>query len=65
MTDEVKKHGDVITAHAVPESPGHLFMLFESEEAAAKCVSSLNGRWFAGKQVSADTVSEDEMPSRS
>ena len=39
-----------------------MYIKFESEEAAAKCVASLNGRWFAGKQVSAATVDEAEMP---
>jgi len=63
VTEEVSKHGNVLKAHAVPQSAGHLYFKFATEDAAAACVQALNGRWFAGKQVQAGTVSEDEFPS--
>ena len=62
VTDEVRKHGEVIGCVALPESQGYLYLQFGEEEAAARCVGALNGRWFAGKQVQAATVEESEMP---
>ena len=44
VTDEVKKHGEVLSSKAVPSSQGYLYLKFASEDGAAKCVGSLNGR---------------------
>ena len=62
VIDEVEKHGDVLKCIVLPTTAGHVMIKFASEEAAAKCAASLNGRWFAGKQVAACTIDEAEMP---
>lgn len=61
VTDEVSKHGDVLKCAVLPRSAGHMLFRFDSEQAAAKCVAALNNRWFAGKQISADTIDAAEF----
>ena len=63
VSEEVKKHGEVLDTYALRHSDGHLYVKFSTEEAAAHCVTGLNGRWFAGKQVQASTVGEANWPS--
>ena len=59
---------DIQTPHRrTPQDPkseqaaGHIKVKFETEQAAAMCVSSLNQRWFAGKQITASCIEESEM----
>lgn len=58
VIEEVSKHGDVREATVLRESAGHILFRFRDEQGAAKAVAALNGRWFAGKQVCADTMDE-------
>lgn len=44
----------------VRESAGHVLLKFAEQAGAAGTVSKLNGRWFAGKQIAADTITEAE-----
>jgi len=59
--DEVSKHGKVLACEVLPKTAGFLILKFDSEESAAKCVAALNQRWFAGKQITADTVSAEQF----
>jgi len=59
--DEVSKHGKLLTCEILPKTAGFLILKFETEESAAKCVAALNQRWFAGKQITADTISAEEF----
>ena len=65
VADEVGKHGEVLSSAPIPMSAGHLYLRFSSESGAAQCVAALNGRWFAGKQVQANTVDEAQWPKTS
>ena len=40
-------------------SAGHVYMAFTDADGAKNCLTSLNGRWFAGKQLAAEYCQED------
>ena len=40
-------------------SAGHVYMEFTDADGAKNCLTSLNGRWFAGKQLAAEYCQED------
>ena len=61
VMDEVEKNGKVLKCVVLRETAGHIKVKFETEQAAAMCVSSLNQRWFAGKQITASCIEESEM----
>jgi len=56
VKEECGKHGAVLDAKIDPKSAGHVYMKFADVEGATKAIASLNGRWFAGKQVAADFI---------
>jgi len=61
IKEECSKHGSVRDAEIDRKSNGCVYMKFDDVDAATRCVSSLNGRWFAGKQINADFVAEDKF----
>jgi len=63
ITEECGKHGTVISAKIDPKTAGFVYMKFADVDAAGRCVNSLNNRWFAGKQITADYVSESTYAS--
>ena len=40
-------------------SAGHVYMAFTDADGAKNCLTSLNGRWFAGRQLAAEYCQED------
>jgi len=56
VTEEGSKFGAVLDAKIHMHSPGHVFLRFDAAEGASRAAASLHGRWFAGKQVSAQYV---------
>lgn len=60
VTEECSKYGKVLQCHVVRDSPsGLVYLRFESSEGAAKAIQALNGRWFAGKVISAEFIDEN------
>lgn len=65
VRDECSKtYGKVVHVYVEKESHGIVYIRFVNEEGASKACSSLNGRWFGGKQVSAGFVSDAEYVKR-
>jgi len=60
VTEECAKHGDVLETTILRDTQGHILFRFADEQGAAKAAGALNGRWFAGKQIAADTITEAE-----
>jgi len=58
IRDEAGKHGEVAKCVVLPQTAGHIVLAFDDEAGAAKCVTALNQRWFAGKQISVGTIDE-------
>eukprot|EP00808_Paulinella_micropora_P011838 g63843.t1 len=58
VTEEVSKYGKVKHCSADKNSAGHVYLKFDSVAAAQNCVSNLNGRWFASRQISAEFMPE-------
>jgi len=58
IRDEAGKHGDVAKCVVLPQTAGHILLAFDDEASAGKCVTALNQRWFAGKQISVATIDE-------
>ena len=58
VKEECGKHGTVLDAKIDRRTAGFVYMRFADVEAAGRCVASLNGRWFAGKQISAEYIPE-------
>mmetsp|Transcript_45277 Transcript_45277/g.118839 ORF Transcript_45277/g.118839 Transcript_45277/m.118839 type:complete len:136 (-) Transcript_45277:459-866(-) len=59
VAEEVAKHGDIADVAVLPKTAGHFLFRFRDEEGAARAAAALNGRWFGGKQVKADTIAEE------
>jgi len=53
-----EKYGRVVDIHVAKESAGEIYIRFDSIDASTKGVNGLNGRWFGGKQVSAQFISD-------
>eukprot|EP00300_Choanocystis_sp_HF-7_P024253 c2566_g1_i2.p2 GENE.c2566_g1_i2~~c2566_g1_i2.p2 ORF type:complete len:217 (+),score=33.22 c2566_g1_i2:1511-2161(+) len=56
VKDECRAHGTVTHIHAVPQSLGLVFVRFKSTSSAQAARSTLNARWFGGKQIIAEFV---------
>ena len=52
MKEECSKFGKVVHISVDKESKGHVYLKFDKISSAEDSVSSLNGRFFAGKTVS-------------
>ena len=56
--EETGKNGTVLDCKILRETVGHVLLKFADQGGAAATVGKLNGRWFAGKQISAEFVDE-------
>lgn len=54
IKEECGKHGPVVDAKIDPISKGFVYLKYEALDGATRCVGSLNNRWFAGKQITAE-----------
>ncbi|KAK0198350.1 hypothetical protein F5146DRAFT_1019244 [Armillaria mellea] len=66
LADEVKgecdsKYGKVHAIKVEKESQGEIYVKFDVVDSARKAIQGLNGRWFGGKQVSANFISDAIM----
>lgn len=59
VLEEGGKFGKVLDAKIVRSSAGHVYLRFDATESATRAAASLNGRWFAGKQVAAEFIDEE------
>jgi len=60
ITEEASKFGKVVHIFVDMNSQGYVYLKYSTVQAAENAVSSLNGRWFASKQVGAEIVPESE-----
>jgi len=58
VTEECGKFGRVKHIAVTKNSPGFVFVRFDSQQAATAAKDSLAGRWFAGKMITADYILE-------
>ena len=64
MLEECSKHGQVEHVHVEKTKPGGIVLLkFAAVEAAVKAASSLNGRFFAGRMITAAFVDSNTFSS--
>jgi len=56
--EECGKHGRVRKLK-VDKTGGIVYLRFDEAESATRALTALNNRWFAGKQITADYVSEE------
>ncbi|KAF5374767.1 hypothetical protein D9758_000315 [Tetrapyrgos nigripes] len=56
-----EKYGQVVAIKVERETQGEIYVKFDSIESAKKAIQGLNGRWFGGKQVSANFISDAIM----
>ena len=56
--EETGKNGTVLDCKIVKHSAGHVLLKFAEQDGAAKTIQKLNGRWFAGKQITAEFCEE-------
>ena len=59
IAEECGKHGPVHDAKIERATAGFVYLKFGDVDSAGRCVSSMNNRWFAGKQIGVDYVSVD------
>lgn len=52
------KYGKVLDIFVVKESQGEIYIRFEKVEDAVKATQGLNGRWFGGRQITANHVGD-------
>ncbi|GAA5895493.1 uncharacterized protein JCM6883_001525 [Sporobolomyces salmoneus] len=52
------KYGKVLDIYVAKESQGEIYIRFEKVEDAVKATQGLNGRWFGGRQISANHVGD-------
>lgn len=52
------KYGPVSDIYVLKESAGEIYIRFENVDAATLAVAGLNGRWFGGRQIIAQFVSD-------
>jgi len=55
------KYGQVEAIKVERESQGEIYLKFDSIDTAKKAIQGLHGRWFGGKQVSANFISDAIM----
>ncbi|ORY05609.1 splicing factor, CC1-like protein [Basidiobolus meristosporus CBS 931.73] len=58
ISEECSKYGKIVHIELEPDSLGEVYMKFDSIDSAQNAISSLNGRWFAARQISAVFVPE-------
>ncbi|KII93760.1 hypothetical protein PLICRDRAFT_171473 [Plicaturopsis crispa FD-325 SS-3] len=56
-----EKYGKVDAIKVEKETQGEIYVKFDSIESAKNAIQGLNGRWFGGKQVSAQFISDAIM----
>jgi RNA recognition motif-containing protein len=64
VIEECSKYGQVLHCYVEKDSMGHVYVKFETANAAQGAHSSLNGRWFAGKQISVEYLPESFYSNR-
>ncbi|KAI8809966.1 hypothetical protein BJ742DRAFT_803088 [Cladochytrium replicatum] len=66
VRDECSQFGKVLHIHLEPNSEGHVYLKFESVNAAQAAITALNGRFFARRQILAvfvtDAIYNAEFP---
>ena len=64
VIEECEKFGKVAQCHVETRKPGGLvYVKFYSLDAAVKAANSLNGRWFAGRMITASFIDTDQFSS--
>lgn len=64
MMEECSKHGQVEHVHVEKQKPGGIVLLkFATVEAAARAAQSLNGRFFAGRMITAAYIDNNVFSS--
>jgi RNA-binding protein 39 len=58
VEEECSKFGPVLHIYVDKTSKGFVFVKFPQSEHAKKAIEALNGRWFAGRQVTAEYIPE-------
>ncbi len=58
VLDECSKFGKVLHVFVDKNSAGHVYIKFDNEASARAAHSTMNGRWFAGKQISSEFLSD-------
>eukprot|EP00047_Mylnosiga_fluctuans_P021433 m.104740 g.104740 ORF g.104740 m.104740 type:complete len:496 (+) comp8896_c0_seq3:31-1518(+) len=58
LLEESSKHGPVLHIFVDPQSQGLVYIKFNLPEDASKALLSLNGRFFSGKQITAEYLQE-------
>lgn len=64
VREECKKFGSVLHVYVDKNSQGFVYMKLGSINAATSAINALNGRWFAGRQLAADYMSESTYHDR-
>ncbi|KAI8598867.1 hypothetical protein EDD21DRAFT_417348 [Dissophora ornata] len=58
VKEEVEKNGQVVHIHVEQDSPGEIYLKFDSVQSATNAVQTLGGRFFAGRQIVAAFLPE-------
>ncbi|CAO3573344.1 unnamed protein product [Mortierella alpina] len=58
VKEEAEKSGPVVHIHVEQESPGEIYLKFDSVQSATSAVQTLGGRFFAGRQIIAAFLPE-------
>jgi RNA-binding protein 39 len=58
VKEECIKFGTVHHIHVEKDSPGFVYLRFGSIPSAQNAINALNGRWFSGRMIEADFMSE-------
>ncbi|KAG0051147.1 hypothetical protein BGZ83_004049 [Gryganskiella cystojenkinii] len=58
VKEEAEKNGPVVHIHVEQDSPGEIYLKFDSVQSATNAVQSLGGRFFAGRQIIAAYLPE-------
>ncbi|EFI28595.1 hypothetical protein CC1G_13622 [Coprinopsis cinerea okayama7 len=66
LADDVKgecenKYGKVLAIKVEKDSQGEIYVKFDTVDTAKSAVQGLNGRWFGGRQISANFISDAIM----
>ncbi|KAI1317933.1 hypothetical protein EDD11_007455 [Mortierella claussenii] len=58
VKEEAEKSGPVVHVHVEQDSPGEIYLKFDSVQSATNAVQTLGGRFFAGRQIVAAFLPE-------
>jgi RNA-binding protein 39 len=64
VMSEAARNGQVQHLRVDPNSAGFVYMKFGSTDAASKAVTAFNGRFFGGRQISAQVIPEQRYVAR-